>query len=84
MVIRDQECTFCRIVARELPAYIIDENDLVIVFLSLDNHPMVVTKDHIPNIYAMSSDVGAAVMDEAIKVARSVKLVAYFRLFYTS
>ena len=70
---RDQECTFCRIVAREVPAYIIDENDRVVVFLSLENHPLVVTREHIPDIYAMPSDVGAAVMEEAIKVARAVK-----------
>jgi histidine triad (HIT) family protein len=70
---RDQECTFCRIVAREMPAYIIDENDQVIVFLSLENHPMVVPREHIPDIYAMPSDVGAAVMEETIKVARAVK-----------
>jgi len=70
---RDQECTFCRIVAREIPAYIIDENDRVIVFLSLENHPMVVPREHIPDIYAMPSDVGAAVMEEAIKVAKAVK-----------
>lgn len=37
--VRDQECTFCRIVAQEVPAYIIDENDRVIVFLTLENHP---------------------------------------------
>lgn len=70
---RDPECGFCRIVAREVPAYIIDENDRVMVFLSLENHPLVVTREHIPDIYAMPGDVGAAVMEEAIKVARAVK-----------
>lgn len=70
---RDQECTFCQIVAREVPAYIIDENDRVIVFLSLENHPLVVPKEHVPDIYAMPGDVGAAVMEEAIKVAQAVK-----------
>lgn len=69
----NEECTFCRIVARKIPAYIIDENDRVIVFLSLENHPMVVTREHIPDIYAMPSDVGAAVTDEAIKVAKAMK-----------
>lgn len=70
---RDQGCTFCRIIDREIPAYIIDENDRVIVFLSLENHPLVVTREHIPDIYAMPGDVGAAVMEETIKVARAVK-----------
>lgn len=70
---RDQKCVFCRIVAREVPAYIIDENERVIVFLSLENHPLVLPKEHIPDIYAMPTDVGAVVMEEAIKVARAVK-----------
>lgn len=70
---RDQGCTFCRIIDREIPAYIIDENDRVIVFLSLENHPLVVTREHILDIYAMPGDVGAAVMEETIKVARAVK-----------
>ena len=68
-----QKCTFCQIVEKEIPAYVIDENDRVIVFLSLENHPLVVPKEHIPDIYAMPSDVGAAVMEEAKKVARAVK-----------
>jgi histidine triad (HIT) family protein len=71
--VRDQTCTFCRIIARDIPAHILDENDQVIVFLSLENHPMVVTKAHIPDIYAMPDEVGAAVMRETIKVARAVK-----------
>lgn len=70
---RDPECIFCRIVAGEEPAYIIDENERVIVFLSLENHPLVVPKEHIPDIYALPADVGAAVMEETIKVARAVK-----------
>lgn len=70
---RDPECVFCQIVARELPAYIIDENDHVIVFLALENHPLVVPKEYIPDIYAMPPDVGAAVMEETIKVAKAVK-----------
>lgn len=70
---RDPTCTFCGIIAREIQAHILDENDRVIVFLSLSNHPMVVTKAHIPDIYAMPNDLGAAVMSETIKVARAVK-----------
>ena len=70
---RDPECIFCRIVAREAPAHIIDENDRVIVFLSLENHPMVVTREHVPDIYAMPGKLGAAVMEETVMVARAVK-----------
>jgi histidine triad (HIT) family protein len=70
----DQEgCVFCRIVNKQASAYVIDENDEVIVFLSLENHPLVVPKMHIPDIYAMPGHIGACVMAEAIRVARAVK-----------
>ena len=70
---RDPERTFCRTVVRELPAHIVDENDRVVVFLSLENHPLVVPKEQIPDSYAMPADVGAAVMAQTIKVATAVK-----------
>jgi len=66
-------CTFCQIVERQIPAYIIDEDDAVIVFLSLGNHPMVVPKKHIPDIYAMSDEIGARVMAKTIQIAKAVK-----------
>jgi histidine triad (HIT) family protein len=68
-----ERCIFCQIVKKEAPAYIIDENDAVIVFLSLENHPLVVPKEHVPNIYAMSDDTGSRVMAETIRIARAVK-----------
>ena len=66
-------CTFCQIVERQIPAYVIDEDDAVIVFLSLSNHPMVVPKKHIPDIYAMSEEIGARVMAKTIEIAKAVK-----------
>ncbi len=46
-------CSFCRIITRQAHGYIIDENDLVITFLSLENHPLVVPKQHIADIYSL-------------------------------
>ena len=70
---RQAECTFCQIIERQIPAYVIDEDDAVIVFLSLDGHPLVVPKKHIPDIYAMSDDIGARVIAKTIKIAKAVK-----------
>jgi histidine triad (HIT) family protein len=67
------DCIFCRIIARQAPAYVIHEDDRVIVFLSLENHPLVVTKAHIPDIYALDDDTASAVMQTAARVARAVK-----------
>ncbi len=69
-----EQCIFCRIIDRQAPAYIIDETDRVIVFLSLENHPLVVPKAHIPDIYALDDATGAAVMHETIAIARAVKV----------
>ena len=66
-------CTFCQIIERQIPAYIIGEDDAVIVFLSLGNHPMIVPKKHIPDIYAMSDEIGARVMAKTIEIAKAVK-----------
>ncbi|MGB9279698.1 MAG: HIT domain-containing protein [Pseudonocardiaceae bacterium] len=66
-------CTFCKIVNREIPGYIIRETDSVISFLSLEKHPLVVPKAHIANIYALDSENGRKVMDEIVTVAKAMK-----------
>ena len=68
-----EECIFCKIIRKEVSAYIIDENEDVIVFLSHENHPLVVTKRHIPDIYTMDEKSASAVMMEAVKIAKAVK-----------
>lgn len=68
-----ETCIFCRIINQQVPAYIIDETDRVIIFLSLENHPLVVPKVYIPNIYTLDDATGAAVMRETIAIARAVK-----------
>lgn len=66
-------CIFCQIIAREAPAAILAENEQIIVFLSLERHPLIVPKRHVRDIYALSDDLGAAIMREAIRLARAVK-----------
>ena len=66
-------CVFCKIVNRELPAEIIDETDKVVVILALENHPLVVTRKHIKDVYELDEETGAEVMKETIKVARATK-----------
>jgi histidine triad (HIT) family protein len=66
-------CTFCKITRREIPANIIDEDDATIVFLSLENHPLVVTQRHIPNIYSLDEELAARLMRQTIRVANATK-----------
>jgi histidine triad (HIT) family protein len=67
------DCIFCKIVKREVPAYIIDENKDTLVFLSHENHPLVVTKQHLQDVYDLDEHVASAVMIEAVKIAKAVK-----------
>lgn len=66
-------CIFCRIIERKAPAFILDETEAVISFLSLENHPLVVPKPHVPDIFSMSAVTGAAVMAETIRIAVAVR-----------
>jgi diadenosine tetraphosphate (Ap4A) HIT family hydrolase len=68
-----ENCTFCRIIRHEIPAYIITEDEHIIVFLSKENHPLVVPRQHIPNIYALDEATAACIMRAAILIARAVK-----------
>jgi histidine triad (HIT) family protein len=66
-------CIFCQIISREAPADILAENDAVIVFLSLEHHPLVVPKLHVPDLFGLSDVLGAALMRETIRVAKAVR-----------
>jgi len=68
------DCIFCKIVNREAPALVIDENDQVIVFLSLENHPLVVPKQHFKDIYEIDEESGAEIMRSAVKIAKATKI----------
>ena len=67
------ECIFCRIIAGAAPAYVIAEDARVIVFLSLENHPLIVTKAHIPNLYTLPPELGAPIMEWSVKIAVALK-----------
>ena len=68
-----KNCTFCKIINRQIPGHIISENENIIVFLSLENHPLVVPKKHIKDIYELDSATGNEIMKELVKTAKAVK-----------
>lgn len=41
--------------------------------MSLENHPLIVPKKHIVDIYSLDDELGAEIMREAIKIAKAVK-----------
>ncbi len=69
----DADCIFCKIIRGEIPGRIIDQNADVMVFLSLENHPLVVTRDHIDDIFSLTDEQAAAVMSEATRIAKAMR-----------
>jgi histidine triad (HIT) family protein len=68
-----EDCIFCKIIKGEISACIIDQNEFVIVFVSLENHPLIVTKKHVRDIYDLSEQDGIEVMNSAVKIAKATK-----------
>ena len=66
-------CIFCRLVAREIPAAIVCEDELTIAFMDIGQvnpgHVLVATKRHADNLYALTDEEAAAVMITARRVA---------------
>lgn len=67
------DCIFCKIINRQAPGYIIAENADVIIFVSRHNHPLVVPKRHVRDIYELDDRTGHHVMDSMIRTAKAVK-----------
>src|SRR5262249_30111368 len=66
-------CIFCKIIARQRPGYIITEDENIIVFVSLENHPIVAPREHIPDLFDLNDDLASMVMKMAKKVALATK-----------
>lgn len=66
-------CIFCDIIAHKKPGFIISEDDNLIVFLSLENHPLIVPKKHIPDIFSLDDDTAAQIMKKAVRIATATK-----------
>ena len=68
-----ENCVFCKIINRQLPGYIISENEKVIVFVSKHNDPLIVPKKHVKDIYELDEETGNEIIKELIKMAKAVK-----------
>ena len=69
-----EDCIFCKIIKGTIPAKIVTQNDDVVVFLSLENHPLIVTKNHFDNVYNLDDRSASEVMKMAVKIANAVKI----------
>ncbi len=72
-------CVFCRIVAGELPASKVFEDEATIAFMDLQSvnpgHLLVVVKPHRANIYELDDELAAAVFRTTTRMAKALKAV---------
>lgn len=71
------DCVFCKLVAKEIPASIVYEDETTLAFMDLGQvnpgHVLVACKAHADNIYALDEAQAAAVFRTAARVARAVR-----------
>jgi histidine triad (HIT) family protein len=79
--VSEQDCIFCKIVAGELPATIVDQDEHTIAFMDINpatrGHALVVPRRHAPDLLTIEPDdlaaVGAAAQRLAARAKESLK-----------
>ena len=70
-------CIFCKIIAGDIPASKVYEDDKVLAFLDISQttpgHTLVIPKQHMRNILTMDSDVSADLFARIPKIARGLQ-----------
>ena len=73
----DPDCPFCKIVAGELPATIVAEDERTIAFMDISpatrGHVLVIPRAHVPDLHAIDPDDLAAVAVAAQRLATRVR-----------
>ena len=71
------DCIFCKIIAGEIPAIKVLDEDLVLAFMDINpssqGHMLVVPKQHAENIFEISEDDLAAVTSAVRRCAKAAK-----------
>jgi len=71
------DCIYCKIMAGEIPAYCIYEDDLFKVILDLYpsavGHALIIPKEHAANLYELGEKQAQALMPLAKKIAIALK-----------
>jgi histidine triad (HIT) family protein len=76
---RDPDCIFCKIIAGELPATIVDEDEHTIAFMDISpatrGHALVIPKEHATDLLSIPLEELDAVMRGAQRLAHRAKEV---------
>lgn len=72
-----EDCIFCKIISGEIPAVKVYEDSEVISFMDIKpnhrGHILVVPRDHVENIYGLSSESAARLMIVVQKLSVAIK-----------
>ncbi len=72
-----RNCVFCRIVAKEIPAAVVYEDEHTLAFMDAGQvnpgHVLVAAKGHAENIYELTDSQSAALLRAAARVARAIR-----------
>src|SRR2546429_1707931 len=70
-------CVFCRIVAKEIPAALVYEDERTLAFMDAGQvnpgHVLVAAKGHVENLYELEDQQAAALLCTAARVARAIR-----------
>lgn len=73
----EQDCIFCKILAGELPATIVDQDERTVAFMDINpatpGHALVIPRIHTPDLLSIDPDELAAVMESAQRLALRAK-----------
>ncbi|HEY5635939.1 MAG TPA: HIT family protein [Burkholderiales bacterium] len=71
------DCVFCKIMAKKIPATVVHEDGETLAFMDIGQvnpgHVLVALKAHAENLYALDDAQAAAVFRTAARVARAVR-----------
>lgn len=66
-------CIFCAIAAEDCPGHIIWHDQDVLVFLSLEGHPLIIPRSHVVSLADLDDKTGAAMMKASTKIASALR-----------
>lgn len=74
---KHDDCLFCKIVAGEIPAAKVYEDEHVLAFMDISQvttgHTLIIPKEHTQDIYDTSSEVASKLFAQVPKIANAIK-----------
>ncbi|WP_240376438.1 HIT family protein [Bacillus piscicola] len=73
----EENCIFCKIVNREIPASIVYEDEHVLAFVDIGQvtkgHTLLIPKDHQKDIFELTTEMASHLFSVAPKIANAIK-----------